>query len=173
MAFNFIVEDGSGDSDANSYCETYYADDYISTNAYASAEWLANDLTVKQALLIRASKYLDSMFEWKGRRAHRDSGLKWPRYECYDCDGFEMDHERLPRELKDATCEMATYLMSSDWTNLESSRGIREVKADVVDVKFDTSQTRGSVPYAVIAILQGLGNANTGKRPSFKPIVRC
>lgn len=172
MAFSITVEDGSADPDANSYCDFDVADDYISTNAFTSAEWLAMVTLDKQKLLSRSSKYLDRMVQWEGQRVDQDSGMRWPRSGVYDADGFEIADDVIPQALIDAVCEMAMYLMDTDWTNLESSRGIKEVRADVVDVKFDTNQTRGAVPFAVISILTGLGTVNTGKRPAFKKIVR-
>lgn len=172
MAFTFVVETGTADPDANSYTTVEFADDYIDTNAFHSADWLAKTTDEKQKLLVRASKYLDRMVDWEGERVDDDSGLRWPRSGVFDSDGFEIADDVIPVILQEAVAEMATYLLDTDWTNLESSRGFKEIQVDVIDLKIDTTQTRGAVPFAVIAMLDGLGSVKTGKRPAFKKIVR-
>lgn len=174
MAFSFVVEDGSADSDATSYCELEFADDYIEANIHVSTEWFDLEEEDRQRLLVRASKYLDRQVNWNGERVDQDSGLRWPRSGVYDSDGFEIPDNVIPVALKEAVAEFASYLMTDDWTRQEGGgNGLKEVKVDVIDVKFDTDMSaRGSVPSQVIAILDGLGTVNTGKRPGFKKIIR-
>jgi hypothetical protein len=172
MAFSFVVEDGSADADATSYVEVEFADGYIDANAFVSADWLALDDDEKQRLLVRSSKTLDRLVKWDGERVDSESGLRWPRSGAYDRDGFEIAEDSIPIQLQEAVCELAVYLMSSDWTNLEGSRGIKEVQVDVIDVKFDTSNNRASLPFAVQSMLEGLGSVKSGTRPAFKKILR-
>lgn len=174
MAFSFVVEDGSADSEATSYCTVEFADDYIEANIYASTEWLALEEEDKERLLVRASRHLDRNFVWEGLRVDQDSGLRWPRSGVYDADNFLICPDVIPEVLKEATAEMASYLMQNDWTNAEEGRsGLKEVKVDVIEVKFDTGlSSRGVIPSAVSALLLGLGTAETGHKPRFKKIVR-
>jgi hypothetical protein len=60
MTFQFVVETGDADPAANSYASVEFADDYISTNAFVSAQWETLDDDDKEKYLVRASKYLDS-----------------------------------------------------------------------------------------------------------------
>lgn len=172
MALEFVVETGDADPDATSYCSVEYADDYIGINVHASADWLAQTESAKQHLLMRSSKYLDQMVQWEGERVDEDSGLRWPRSGVYDRDGFLIPPDRIPEALIDATAELAAYLLESDWTRLESGRGLKEVQVDVIELKFETSFTRGTLPNHILAILDGLGDINTGRRPAFKKISR-
>jgi len=172
MAFSFVVETGVGDPDATSYCDVEFADDYIDANIYASSDWLALEEEQKQRLLVRASKYLDRMVTWEGTRVDEDSGLRWPRSGVYDSDGFLIADDAIPQALKEAVSELASYLMSNDWTSPQESRGLKEIQVDVIDLKFDTDYTRASVPDYIIAILAGLGAVKTGTRPAFKKIRR-
>lgn len=172
MALAFVVETGDADPDATSYVSVEFADDYIGVNIHASADWLALDTGDRENLLMRSSKYLDRMVRWEGERVDEDSGLRWPRSGVYDIDNFLIPDDVIPEALQEATAELAAYLMSSDWTQLESGRGLKEIQVDVIELKFETDFTRGSIPAHVMAILEGLGDINTGRRPAFKKIVR-
>jgi hypothetical protein len=172
MAFNFVVETGEADSDANSYCTVEFADDYVEANIHASAEWLALEEEDKQRLLARSSKVLDFRFKWNGQRVDQDSGLKWPRSGVYDEDGFQIADDCVPKILKEAAAEFAVYLMTDDWTAPRGNDEFKEIKVDVIDIKFDTAYRRAYIPPTIVAMLDDLGSANTGSRPNFKRIVR-
>lgn len=172
MAFTFIVETGVGDSDATSYVDVEFADDYIEANIHASAAWLALEEEDKQRLLVRASKYLDRMVVWNGERVDQDSGLRWPRAGVYDADNFIIADDTIPEALKEATAELASYLMNDDWTAPQGSRGLKEIQVDVIELKFDDTFVRGSMPDFIMEILAGLGTVKTGRRPGFKKIIR-
>lgn len=172
MAFQFVVETGVGDPDANSYCTVEFADDYSEMNIQRSAEWLALEEEDKMRLLARSSKTLDYRFKWNGERVDADSGLKWPRAGVYDEDGFIIPDDCIPSILQEATAEFAMYLMTDDWTAPRDEDQFKEIKIDVIDLKFDTNYRRSYVPPSIVAMLDELGNANTGLRPAFKKIVR-
>jgi hypothetical protein len=176
MAFSFVVEIGEADPDANSYCTVEFADDYLEANPHVSADWLDQEEEDKQRLLVRASKVIDYRFKWHGTKSDADSGLRWPRAGAYDEDGFEIPDNVIPRILKEAVAEFAAYLMQEDWTAPRSGGGeIAQVKVDVIDVKFNTRPEdagRGVMPESILAMLESLGNAQTGRRPGFKRIVR-
>lgn len=176
MAFNFIVEIGEADPDANSYASVEFADDYVEANVHASEEWLDLEEEQKQRLLARSSQVLDIRFNWNGQRIDPESGLKWPRANCYDQDGYLIPDDVIPRVVKQATVEFAVYLMRSDWTVPGADGGsgeFSEIKVDVIQVKFkDNGQREGVMPEFLLAMLEGLGEAKTGRRPGFKRIVR-
>lgn len=172
MAFSFVVESGVGDSDATSYCDVEFADDFIEANQAQSADWLALTSGEKERFLVRSSKYLDRMVKWNGSRVDEDSGLRWPRSGVYDTDRFLIPDDAIPQALKEAVAEFATYLMQDDWTAPQSTRGLKEIQVDVIDLKYDTDFKRTSVPDVIIAMLDGLGQVKLGVRPAFKKIIR-
>jgi hypothetical protein len=173
MSFSFVVEDGSADPDANSYVEVDYADDYISTNAFVSAEWAALTDDQKEALLIRSSKYIDTYVRWNGERVDEDSGLRWPRSGVMDQDGFEFADDTIPLILQDAVCEFASYLMTTDWTAPQGTYAMKEIKVDVIEIQYDTKiSTRPSMPDFVIQMLSDLGVPAKSTKPNFRKIVR-
>jgi hypothetical protein len=172
MAFTFVVETGEADPDANSYCSVEFADDYIETNIHQSEAWLDLEEEDKQRLLVRASKTIDYRFKWNGTRVDPDSGLKWPRAGVYDEDSFVIPDDMIPRILKEATAEFATYLMNDDWTAPRENDQFRRLQVDVIDVQFNTDYRRAYIPDTLVQMLSGLGSGITGNRPGFKKIIR-
>lgn len=175
MAFNFVVEDGLGDPEANSYCTVEFADDYMEANPHVSADWLDQEEEDKQRLLARASKVLDVRFKWHGTRVYPDSGLAWPRAGVV-IDGVMVPDNVIPRLLKEGAAEFAAYLMTSDWTRSNADGGsgeFSEIKVDVIQVKFkENGEREGVLPEFLLAMLEDLGGAKTGRRPGFKRIIR-
>lgn len=172
MALPFVVETGSADPDSTSYVTLEFADNYIGINAYKADEWAALEDNDKQNLLMRSTLFLDTRFRWNGQRVEQDSGLKWPRAGVFDDDGFLIGDDCIPPALQQAVCEMATFLMDEDWTVQRTTEQFRELHVDVVDVKFNQDYRRGYIPDTIIQMLLGLGFANSGRKPMFKPIMR-
>lgn len=174
MTFQFVVEIGDAVSDANSYASLEFADDYIATNAFVSAQWASLTDDEKEKYLVRASKYLDRMIQWNGTRMDDESGLRWPRSGVYDADGFEIPDDQIPLVLQEAVCELASLLASgTDWTQPQDSRGVKEIQVDVIDLKFDSGEAaRATLPDYIIQMLSDFGVVNSGRRPAFKKIIR-
>lgn len=172
MAFTFVVEDGSADSDANSYCTVEFADDYIEAHTHQSEAWFDLEEEVKQRLLVRASKVIDYRFKWEGTRVEQDSGLKWPRAGVYDEDGFLIRDDQIPRILQEAVAEFAVYIMNDDWTAPRENDEFSAIQVDVISLKFNTDFRRAYMPESIEQMLSSLGRATSGRRPSFRPIIR-
>lgn len=172
MAIDFTVETGNADPDANSYVDVGYFDDYAATNPFRSSMQAALPTESREILLVRASKYIDVTVKWNGTRVDQDSGLRWPRAGVYDADGFEISDDTIPPALKDATCELALYLMDEDWTSPQGQRGFQQIQVDVIDIKMTDNYVRPSLPDLVIDMLNALGSVNRGTRPAFRKIIR-
>lgn len=74
MAITLVVEDGSGLSNANCYCDEAYLANH--------AELLGEDLSSynaeqqKSAIWVAANKYIDRLHDFKGERVQADQGMK-------------------------------------------------------------------------------------------------
>ena len=106
----FTVEDGTGLTAANSYASeaelvTYTGDRGVDISSYATP--------ARESALVNASQYLDQKYgaRWKGTRNSRTQGLDWPRYGADDRNGFSLPSNALPREIKNATCELAIKVL--------------------------------------------------------------
>ena len=102
----FVVEDGSARADANSYLSVADADAYWADHG-APVTWTGVD-AVKEAALRAATAYLDRRFgaRFRGCRVSSLQRLAWPRNGAVR-DGYELESNALPRELKEATAELA------------------------------------------------------------------
>lgn len=173
MAFTFLAETGDADPASNSYTTVSFADDYISTNSFSVAKWDALLTADKEKLLSRVSKYFDKIVDWNGDRVEQDSGMRWPRANVYDNDGFLIADDSIPIALQEAVCEFAPYLIDEDWTTPQGQRGFKQIKVDVIGLEIEPGYVRPSLPDIVIDMLSPLGEVNRGSRPSFKKIIRA
>ena len=122
----FIVEDGSGYSDANAYCEIEEADQIIA-NYGNSSDWSGATEAQKQNAIREATRYLDLHYTWDGWKVYEDQALKWPRYEMYDEDDNYMAEDEIPEVLKQACVYLAIKYLEGD-TLLEDFENESKVK---------------------------------------------
>lgn len=97
MPSSFVVEDGTGLPNANSYASVDFADSHFQSRG--KGEWLLLTLEQKQAALIQATDYIDLRWgAWfKGERVACDQALEFPRTAFSD----------MPTTLLRATAEYA------------------------------------------------------------------
>ena len=98
---SFIVEDGHGISDANSYVSVRFADDFL---AYRTDfDWSTRTTDQKQAALVQATAYVDARYGrlFAGRVATSTQALAWPRQGS--------GYDGLPVVLKRAVALYAAY----------------------------------------------------------------
>lgn len=130
-----VVEDGSGQVDAQSYLSVADFKSFALTN-YAVTDPVADD-AIEQALR-RASRYLDGRYRyrWLGIRTNgREQGLEWPRRGVvlsspytlpsspytygyfppveWPALSWTIAEDEVPREVKDATAEAAIRELAS------------------------------------------------------------
>ena len=124
-----IVEDGTGKTDANSYVSVEFADDYFS--ARGASGWGSLDTGAKEQSLIRATDYIDSVFQWCGKKEFEEQALRFPRTGIRDYEGLEI--KGIPSCLKQAVCDAA--LITSGGTELFE---VAEQNGDVVSETITT-----------------------------------
>lgn len=175
MAFAFVVEDGTGVEDANSYTTVAFADTYISINAQQSPLWDALAPEAKEHLLARATQFLDRMIQWKGEKTIEDSPLRWPRSGVYDTDHILIPDNVIPRVLQEATAELAIYFISQDLTRSAGGGGeLDELHVDVIELHWKDSPPNELIPSWILALIDCLGwlKDNPGRGTRFKRIAR-
>ena len=89
-------------------CDAYHA-------ARGNTVWAGVD-EEKQAALLKAVQYVDGHYRtrWKGARTNRLQALCWPRTGARDADGWAIDSDEIPQEVKDAVCEAALRAMTGE-----------------------------------------------------------
>lgn len=171
MAYQFIVEDGSGVPNANSYVTVEEADDYLVQNIHVSEAWAALDTLTKQYLLSWASRYLDQHATWKGYPTFPTARLQWPR-SYVRVNGCLIDPHTIPQAIKDATIELARYLLENDLGDVRGQDGLERIKVDVVEIVFAQGYRLPKMPPELGWILKGYGTL-VGSGSTFAPIRRA
>jgi hypothetical protein len=156
MAFTFVVEDGTGLSNSNSYVSVSEADDILSTNIHATS-WSLKTLQDKEKLLAWATRLIDTKATWFGHKTYSSSSLRWPRTGITSKDSVEIELDEIPKQLKEATSEMARFLVDTDRTVEQSKDGIISLKVDVIEMKFDKDYRLTQLPSIIWEILSDLG----------------
>ncbi len=92
-----------GGSTSDSYVTVAEADTYHA--AYGNASWAPLSNSAKESALRVACRYVDS-YSFSGAKATAEQALQWPRIGASQ-DGFTIDSDVIPRNVKDAQCEAA------------------------------------------------------------------
>lgn len=131
-----IVENGTGLPNANSYVSVEFADDYFS--ARGVTEWTAFATTVKEQLLIKATDFIDNVFQWNGKKQFDTQALRFPRVDIRDYEGAEMSG--IPTCLKQAVCDAA--LISNGGELFQTSDANGDVLSEKIgELSFTYSKT--------------------------------
>lgn len=99
-----IVEDGTGVTDADAYISLADAEaQYLKRFGEA---WSGTD-AAKEASIIRATRFVDSLKFVGSPVGKRAQSLEWPRKDATDRNGFEIAQTELPIEVERATAIFA------------------------------------------------------------------
>lgn len=154
-----IFDTTIGGSSANSYVAVAEADDYWATRIYKNT-WDAATTTDKQNALIFATRLLDTWVDWKGYITKEDQALRWPRYDVYTRDGWAIDSDVIPDDIKNATSELAGYLLQGDSTGQPDTLGFSRLKVGDLELEIDKldRDKYGALPDSVIAFVEPYGH---------------
>lgn len=149
-----IVEDGTGKGDANAYVSTADLDAYLSLRGKSIASG-------KEEAIIKATDYMMQKYRgnWRGIKKTSTQALDWPRYDIV-VDGYSLDSNIIPKDVKNACCELA-YRAASDDLYSDLTQGVIREKIDVIEVEYDQSTPQVKRFVAVDAMLRPYLN-NTG-----------
>lgn len=128
----FVVEDGTGKSDANSYLSVADADSYHADHS-ASASWTAATTEQKEKALRLATQYLDARYDgrWRGYQNTSTQALAWPRTSAVDNEGYVYDNDAVPQRLEDATAELALRVITGDTLYADQTKAARVASSSV------------------------------------------
>lgn len=131
------VEDGSIVAGAESYCTVAFADTYHTNRG--NTAWTGTD-AVKEAALRKATDYMLQVYRdrWQGYRAEDGQPLDWPRGWVV-VDGFAVDNDIVPTEVKNACAELALRSLSA---NLYADQG--QLKSRIKVGPIETEYAAGS-----------------------------
>lgn len=156
MAISFVVEDGTGKSNASSYESVGGADDFVGLNKHETA-WSSATNAQKENALMRASIILDDNMVWFGSMAVSNQALQWPRLGVSDRYGNEIDSKTIPTWLKHATAELARHLHSDDRDADPDTLGFSSMSVRGLSIGVDKSDRRHPLPQSVIRMVRWYG----------------
>lgn len=158
MALTLIKEDGTGQTDANSYASAADGDAYHDGHLYASA-WTAATTGNKEKALVLAPRLIDSQFQFDGAKGKSTQALQWPREDCPDPDGAgdSMASDAVPKAVVDASCEMARELLIVDRTAAPAGEGLRYENVGTTQTGYDKKDTRAVISHVAQAMLAKFG----------------
>ena len=143
-----------GGSESTSYITKDDAKDYFKHRLHS--ELWAN-FPDQKAALMTATRLLDRWMKWSGVKASGVQSLAWPRMGVVDKEGYSVPSDIVPRDVQEATCELAYYSLEEDLTAPDDMDGIHSLKVSSLQIVADDGFTKGSViPDAVIKSLSGL-----------------
>jgi hypothetical protein len=158
MALTLIKEDGTGLANANAYANAADGDAYFDGHLYASA-WTAASAENKEAALVFATRLIDAEYQFHGYSANAAQSLSWPRQKCPDPDELRDDDDgylpsdAIPKQIRDATCEMARELLILDRTESPAGEGLKYRNVGSDQTGYDKSDTRPIISYVAQAML--------------------
>jgi len=111
-----IVENGTGLPNADSYVSIEFADDYFSARGVSG--WGALTVEQKEQSLIRATDFIDNIYQWYGKKATTEQSLRFPRVNLTDYEGMLVIG--VPYCLKKAVCEAAQLPAEQNYSRLKT-----------------------------------------------------
>lgn len=138
MAATFIVEDGTGKSNANALISVAEADQ-IMENYSSSVDWSGVTGTeeekeaAKENAIREATRFMNVHYSWKGYRTYLGQALQWPRAWCYDDEGTYVDTNTIPEKVKEACAYLALKVAGGNnlLEDLENAQKVKRTK-DVI-----------------------------------------
>jgi len=152
---SFVAEDGTGKSDANSFVSLADADAYHADRRSAAAWDALDDDDEKKPYMIEATTWINSLDFENGSPISDTQALFFPAYGAYDRNGFMIDSDVVPQQVKDATAELA-YRIRDTEVEADQERQKNRVKMGPMEVGYDPYSTLQKQYPFVLRILKGL-----------------
>jgi hypothetical protein len=137
-AVTLVLETGAGLANSNSYASVADGDNYHGRRLY-SDKWEDADPGDKEKALMMATMVIDQSVQFYGYQVKETQALLWPRTRVVNRQVYSFsflsstawgviapyfDTNKIPPQIRDATCELARLLLTSDRTADDSAKGI-------------------------------------------------
>lgn len=130
MPVNFVVEDGTSKTDSTAYCDLDFVDNY---SKRFSGVFSDLDEDIKKTAINKATRDIDILFDFFGRRTRREQSLQFPRSNCLDLEFDDYyDENVIPEKLKKAVAELAVNIAVDGLETIQNSD--TNYKVEKIDV---------------------------------------
>jgi len=154
-----IVEDGTGLANSESYESVANADAFHLKRG--NTVWGTLSETRKEQLLRQATDYITYVFgpSFIGIRAVLGQALAWPRQLS---DGGYLFSLGVPREIKQATVELALIAHTTALSPNQTGAAKKKVKVGPIEVEYDTSSFNGPRFVSATSLLASFMDTRSG-----------
>jgi len=143
-------------------------EDYVQNRVVSASvqnQWDALDGPVQLAFIVNATRALDNICNWIGEQYSRDQLLRWPRTNAW-IENFQIDVTITPLPVKDATCEMALWLMStSGATSEQENEAYQRIQVGPLRIQFNDKSGTPATRYMPDVVAQILRDYATFESP--------
>lgn len=155
------IDATAGGASSNSFATVAEANAYHNARLH-NETWFDANTDTKERSLKWATRILDDM-KWKGSKTASTQALEWPRAAVLNLNGDELDDATIPTFLINAVSEYAFELIKMDREVDSDTKGISQVMAGEVSVKFDKTDRPSKTPTSIYRIIKNyLASGNTG-----------
>jgi hypothetical protein len=175
MSLTLIKEDGTGMADANAYADVADGNAYHDGHLYATA-WTGATDDQKAVALVMASRLIDTEYQFNGLRSVDSQALQWPRVNCLDPDKAPIPiltslllvdpfvpFSIVPKQVVQATCEMARELLIADRTAAPAGEGLKYFNQSGTQTGYDKTDRRPVISTVAQALLDKFGSLIAGR----------
>ncbi len=156
MATTFIIEDGTGISNANALISVAAADQIIE-NFGASSTWSEATDTAKENGIREATRYMDHHYQWQADRSYEGQALSWPRSWVL-AFGEYVDASEIPERVKQACAFLAQTVLGGTalLQNTDSESLVKRTKVVIGPITDEKEYIGGDEPGAVYQVADRL-----------------
>ena len=138
-----IIEDGTG---ASTSANTYATPSYVATYCVnmGLTDWATGTTTNQINSIFRAMSYIEGQ-RFRGVKADYDYPLKWPRASAIDDDGYTIEDDEIPENLKRglARASYEEYMIPGILQpNLEKSDFTTMERIDVISLSYQRGKEK-------------------------------
>lgn len=117
----------------NSFIDVAYADSFWQDRN--GQDWATASQGAKEAALIKATDYVNTLYEWPGTIADESQELSWPRVGAFDREGRKLTG--IPEAIKKATAYLAGKAVEgSILFEVGDEQPIEQLKAESVEIHY-------------------------------------
>jgi hypothetical protein len=154
-----------GGTASDTYGTLVEADAYWT--ARQAADWAPTE-AAKEYALRKAAQYLDNVYRgrWKGLKVNREQALAWPRSYAIDSDGYSVEADTIPQELKNAQFEAANIIAAGTALEATIDRAVQSETVGELSVTYmDSASLEAQYPQVsnwIKDLVQGPASVNGG-----------
>lgn len=155
----------------NSYVSSSEMVDYVQgrvSSVDTQTAWHNLDQSAQIAYIVNATRSLDNIVNWIGEQYSRNQTLRWPRVAAF-IENFQLDVDTTPVAVKEATCEMALWLMGlGGATSVQGNEAFQRLWVGPIKLQFNDqsgSPATRYMPDIVAQILRDYGSFESPATP--------